>query len=375
MHSKQKIAFFGPFNTRGGREIEAAFIATTLSDKFEAIIFSTESIAIDNDISDVNPSLNIFCRTKNKLDRYLSYLGYKPKRELRFKSLNSKQEYSLSCAIKSSDVVFIIAQLTSNYMSHIVRLAHELDKDIFFRTTGTIPAIQIESNHFSYLKGVNLFINHSEQNSLIFRKVPDLNYIVIDQCNFNEATTISLVNNEVQQLKKFYTVSRLDANKGINVVIKAFNNLADRKDLELHIIGEGEELDALQAMSKNNNIIFHGYLSHDSMIKLTSQLHCMIVASIEEAGPYSAIEAMSMGNPVISTPVGAMRERFNEEAEMWFPVNDVTALENRILSFAAKTPTEIAANRKRTLERYANNYAAGKIGQSYVDAVVLNLKQ
>jgi glycosyltransferase involved in cell wall biosynthesis len=371
----KKIAIIGPFNSRGGREIEAGFIATALSRQFETIIYSTESMDINNDIGNVNQSLLIYHRSKKKLSTYLSYLGYRPNRELHFKNLKSRAHKNLNQVIKDCDIVFIIAQLTSNYMSQIIRLAKDLDKDIFFRTTGTIPELRIRTSHFNFLKSVNLFINHSYQNSLIFDKVPEIQYTVIDQCNFNEETTLKACQIEKLQIKKFYCVARLDSNKGIGTIIKAFNKLSDRPDIELHIIGDGSEYDALKMMCANVNIIFHGHLKHEKMIKLIAQLDCLIVGSLEEAGPYSAIEAMSLGIPVISTPVGAMPERYSNEPDMWFSVNDVESLIDRIILFANKTQAEIALYKKRTLKRYSEKYTSNKIAQSYIDAVVSYLKQ
>ena len=46
----KNIAIVGPINSRGGREIETAFIADVLNDKYKVSIFSTEMMDKRNDL-------------------------------------------------------------------------------------------------------------------------------------------------------------------------------------------------------------------------------------------------------------------------------------------------------------------------------------
>ncbi len=369
----KKIAILGPINSRGGREIEAGFIADTLLKRYNVSIFSTETITEENDLFLVNPKLNIYTRHKKASQKLKVHFGLKGAyNNLFFKSLETKKTKTLNQVVDEADLIIIIAQLTSNYTKKIILLAKKYNKKVVFRTTGTIHNINLNDVYFSYLEHVSMFINHSEKNSIVFKEKRNLNYKIIDQCVFNEEEIISK-QRVVNTIKSFYCASRLDKNKDVITVIKAFNTLKVYTDLELHIIGDGPEIEHLKAKVAHSNIKFYGHLAYDEMINVVSKLDCLIVSSKEEAGPYNALEATLLGKPILSTKVGAMPTRFITENNMWFEQGDIKELSNKILEYSNFNANHIKLIQKRYIEIYKNNYSKKAIANAYLDVVSLYL--
>ncbi|GAL61486.1 glycosyltransferase family 4 protein [Algibacter lectus] len=370
----KKIAILGPINSRGGREIEAAFIADTLLKKYEVSIFSTETVTDNNDLYLVNPNISIYTKRKLIKDRIKAYFGVKVDyKNLQFRSLDRKKNKSLKKVIQQSDLIVIIAQLTSNYNKEIILAAKENNKKVVFRTTGTIPKINLKDAYFSYLEYVSLFLNHSKENSKILSNKSNLNYKVIDQCVIKEEAIINFQKTKTNPIRKFYCASRLDENKDIITVIEAFNDLVAYKNLELHIVGDGPELEYLKSKAKNLNIKFYGHLDYNIMIKTISKFDCLIIASIEEAGPYNALEAALLGIPIISTKVGAMRERFNNDKRIWFKAKDSKMLSERILEYSTYDTQEIKLIQKHYIEIYKANHSKETLAKAYLEILSLYL--
>ncbi|RAJ16981.1 glycosyltransferase family 4 protein [Olleya aquimaris] len=369
----KQVAILGPINSRGGREIETAFIADVLKERYEVSIFSTETIKQNNDLYLVNPTLDIYTKFKKKTNKLKALLGFKINYDnLYFKNLNNQNIKSLNQVIKEADLIVIMAQLTSNYTKEIILAANNHNKKVIYRTTGTIPKINLNDAYFSYVEHVSLFINHSEKNSTVFKQKDGLNYKIIDQCVFKE-DDILVKQRAIDTIKNFYCASRLDKNKDVITVIKAFNAIKDREDLKLHIIGDGPEIEHLKSKAEHKNIKFYGHLKYDSMIAAISNFDCLIVSSIEEAGPYNALEAALLGIPILSTKSGAMPERFFGEDNLWFDQGDWEGLSIKILEYSNFDAKQIKLIQKRYIEIYNNNHSKKTIAKAYLDAVSLYL--
>ncbi len=96
---------------------------------------------------------------------------------------------------------------------------------------------------------------------------------------------------------------RLVKEKGIDVLLKAFANLEDAK---LLVYGDGPERQALEAAA-GPNVEFKGFVPNvaDAM----NACDVVAVPSVwDEAFPYSILEAMSIGKPVVASRVGGLPE-------------------------------------------------------------------
>ena len=120
----------------------------------------------------------------------------------------------------------------------------------------------------------------------------------------------------------FLIVSRLNAYKNIDLVIKAFNKL----HLKLKIIGSGPYRKVLENMKKSKNIEFLGRVEDKELIKIYSKCRAFIFPGEEDFG-ISPLEAQASGRPVIAYARGGALETIIEGTTgLFFRENSVDSL-------------------------------------------------
>jgi len=102
--------------------------------------------------------------------------------------------------------------------------------------------------------------------------------------------------------------SRLVKQKGIELVIKAFNQ--NRKPLL--VVGTGQQAQKWQQMAKPN-IKFLGFVSDQQMPDIYAQSKALVYASIQEDFGMVPVEAMRHGLPVIAYCDGGVKETVIEQ--------------------------------------------------------------
>jgi glycosyltransferase involved in cell wall biosynthesis len=108
--------------------------------------------------------------------------------------------------------------------------------------------------------------------------------------------------------KKYYlVVSRLEAYKKIELVVKVFNQ---RPDLNLIVIGQGSLQEKLKKMALPN-IRFLSDLTDVQLSGYYEQAEALIMPQEEDFG-YTAVEAQYFGCPVIACRKGAVKEIISE---------------------------------------------------------------
>ncbi len=108
----------------------------------------------------------------------------------------------------------------------------------------------------------------------------------------------------------FLYIGRLSSEKGVDILLEAFSRLKLGK---LIIAGDGPDRGLLEKKALNmsiENVKFIGHQSPDSVIKLLAGCLAVILPSIWwENFPYSAMEAMAVGKPVIGSRTGGIPEQ------------------------------------------------------------------
>jgi glycosyltransferase involved in cell wall biosynthesis len=103
---------------------------------------------------------------------------------------------------------------------------------------------------------------------------------------------------------------RLDKMKGLDHLIRAMALLPAW--ISLHIVGDGEFREELEQLSREQStaerIIFFGYKQDRDIIHLIDTFDVYVFPSLWEGLPYSLLEAMRAGLPIISTNVGGIPE-------------------------------------------------------------------
>ena len=114
------------------------------------------------------------------------------------------------------------------------------------------------------------------------------------------------------------TVGRINAKKGIDTVLRAFEKvLIDYPNLKLNIVGDGPSKDEYIKLSIklgiNENVKFLGYMQPEEVMVEMSKWNLFILASKSEGFGMVLIEAGALGIPIIATRVGAIPEIIKDD--------------------------------------------------------------
>jgi glycosyltransferase involved in cell wall biosynthesis len=126
--------------------------------------------------------------------------------------------------------------------------------------------------------------------------------------------------------------ARLSEEKGIDVAIEA----AAASGVPLRVAGEGAAADSLAALVRRLDapVELLGRVGRDRLAELLAGAGAVLLPSrYHEFSPYSALEAMAAGVPVIATRMGGLPELIGEERCL--PINDPDALAARLGSLWA----------------------------------------
>lgn len=163
----------------------------------------------------------------------------------------------------------------------------------------------------------------------------------------------------------FIGVGSLIKRKAFEILIQAFNGAKFSKPTKLLIVGDGPNRDVCEKLSQNNpDIKFIGHVSN--VYKYLQISDCFVSSSLAEGLPYTVIEAMASGLPVILSKIDSHEEilEIDSLAGETFPVNSIKKLTRCLELFCpSKGSSEASLNivnsklnaRSMSLE-YQNRY-------------------
>lgn len=143
----------------------------------------------------------------------------------------------------------------------------------------------------------------------------------------------------------FCAIGRLEKVKGFDRLIEAFNIIQKKyKNIELLIIGEGEERNNLVKMianyELNNKITLLGYRSNP--YKYLKDSDCYICSSRSEGLSTTVIESMILGVPIITTDCGGMDELLYDYSNSIICNNDINGLIRGMEKFLCNYEKEVS---------------------------------
>ena len=152
---------------------------------------------------------------------------------------------------------------------------------------------------------------------------------------------------------KFYYVGRLQYAKGIEVLLKAFDNI-NTNLYELHILGEAggsnsahRYLRRLKKLAYHKNVFFHSAIPNSQMEDFVKDKHVMIHPTFcHEIYGIAIAESLSFGRPVIATKCGGAEMQIVDGFNGWL-------IEPNSASSMRKVLLEIL-EQKEILVHYAN---------------------
>ncbi len=173
---------------------------------------------------------------------------------------------------------------------------------------------------------------------------------------------------------RFLYVGRLDAEKRIDQIIRAFAKAHSTGDMQLVIAGRGVQSDSLKELAASLGIEkyvrFLGYISDEDLSTVYKTADCFVIASTAELQSIVTMEAMATGLPVIGAQAIALPELVhNGENGFLFSPGDEEALAKAMLTMASdavlrekmgKESLRIIASHDiiRTFEKYEELYSS-----------------
>lgn len=167
------------------------------------------------------------------------------------------------------------------------------------------------------------------------------------------------------------TVGRLDEQKGIKFFIEAANEVKRHiEEVKFVVVGDGplayELKSKARSLSIEESMVFTGYQA--DVARVQSMFDVQVFPSLWEGTPLTLFEAMSMGLPIVSTPVDGLGEvlRDNENA-LLVPTKNSEALAENI-SRLIKNPSlsqKISDQAKKESSKYSIENAVKKLQKLY----------
>ena len=126
---------------------------------------------------------------------------------------------------------------------------------------------------------------------------------------------------------------RIIKEKGVLNLIKAFRDIENHK---LYIAGDGPDIEKVKKYIKDNKleekIKLLGFLSSDQVKEYVRKARFIVVPSVwYENCPYSVLETLAMGKPIIGSNLGGIPELVkNNETGLIYKYNSIKELEEKM---------------------------------------------
>jgi glycosyltransferase involved in cell wall biosynthesis len=152
-------------------------------------------------------------------------------------------------------------------------------------------------------------------------------------------------------------VGRIDANKGLDVLLEAFRRLTpSRPELHLVVVGDGPERRALEARAADlPRVHFTGWVDDRARVHALHRRAAVVACpSYTEAFCYAAAEAMAVGRPVVASAVGGLLDLVEDgRTGLLVPPGDASALTDALVKLvdAPQLADEMGAQGRERIER------------------------
>jgi len=175
--------------------------------------------------------------------------------------------------------------------------------------------------------------------------------------------------------KNILFLSRVEKAKGIYSALEAFSKIDDEEST-FTIAGTGSELVKVKDYVKSlqiKNVKFVGYVKGEDKREVFEEASVYILLSESEGMPISMLEAMAFGLAVITTPVGGIKDFF-ENGKMGyvtesFEIENITRQIKDLFDNAEKLRNISSFNHKYASDNFSASKVAGVIDKIYDQAL------
>lgn len=168
---------------------------------------------------------------------------------------------------------------------------------------------------------------------------------------------VPTVNDREDREKYYLYLGRISEEKGTLTLVKAF----EKTKASLYIAGTGPLSSQLQAyieQQKLKNIRLLGFKSGRELTDLVGNAKAVVLPSEwYENGPYSAIEALQLGRPLIGADIGGIPELVENNGFL-FKSGSFEDLTKKLIRMEGLSEEEYRKKVAESYELYAKNYTA-----------------
>ena len=166
-----------------------------------------------------------------------------------------------------------------------------------------------------------------------------------------------------QQLAYF---GRLGGEKGVRGLLEAWR-LARLEGIELLVVGDGPEREALKAM-RVPDVFITGPLEHQEVLETLCSVRCILLPSLWfEGEPMIVVEALAAGTPVLASNVGGIPELLGQGSAGWLTkAGDVGAWKRSLENLSHNV--DIDAKSRAARDQYLAHHTPAAGLESLVDS-------
>ena len=174
-------------------------------------------------------------------------------------------------------------------------------------------------------------------------------------------------------------VARIAQSKGVFTLLEAAKKLLkNEKDLHILLVGRDEEGGAkwIESHGLEKSVHLTGFLDYAQMPRYYRLAHLFVLPSIPtkgwiEQGPYSILEAMACGVPVMGSDCGGIPQAVGDDSRV-FPPGDAEALAGVLLSIKKGYRRSFRRKaRQRACELYSSKVLSGKLRRIYREVLAM----
>lgn len=147
--------------------------------------------------------------------------------------------------------------------------------------------------------------------------------------------------------RRLISVARLNAQKGLPLLIEAIARLHDLPAFRVDIIGDGDQRAAIQAriaaLGIGGRVRLLGWCSPQRVLREVSGARAFVLPSFAEGLPVGIMEAMALGRPVIASAIAGIPELVDAQTGWLVPAGSVDALADAMRAALDASPDTLRA--------------------------------
>jgi len=158
-------------------------------------------------------------------------------------------------------------------------------------------------------------------------------------------------------------VGRLTPHKNLDRLIEALG-VAETK-VTLHIVGDGDCREALEEAARaqgGGNVVFHGRLGREEIIRFYASCDGFVLPSLYEAQPLALLEAIACRIPAIATNIAGLEDLADCTVAVDPSVEGLAAGIDRLAGMSASGRADLA---EKAIQR-AENHQWSRVLDSYI---------